>query len=175
MTPHDPTTLIRVSAVVLRNERGDILTVRKRGTARFMLPGGKPEPGETAVEAALRECHEELGITLDSARLTEPGGTTGRCRQRARPRGRGHGLCAPGRGGRRSGCRDRGACAGSIRARRLPGDLAPLLEKEILPLLVSSGKQRQDRSYWTGMTSTHGLPPATLVPGSVPWLHHFAS
>ena len=60
---------IRVSAVVLRDERGQILMVRKRGTSMWMNPGGKPEPGESAVECAAREVAEELGLRLDPARL----------------------------------------------------------------------------------------------------------
>lgn len=64
---------IRVSAVVLRDEAGRVLTVRKRGTARFMLPGGKPEPGESSAETALREVREELGIDLDAALLRSMG------------------------------------------------------------------------------------------------------
>lgn len=60
---------ITVSAVVLRDEAGRVLTVRKRGTSRFMLPGGKPEPGEGAAEAAVREAAEELGVALDRGRL----------------------------------------------------------------------------------------------------------
>jgi 8-oxo-dGTP pyrophosphatase MutT (NUDIX family) len=58
-----------VSAVVLRDERGAVLTVRKRNTARFMFPGGKPEPGETAAVAAVREVAEELAVELDPTRL----------------------------------------------------------------------------------------------------------
>lgn len=46
-----------------------MLTVRKRNTARFMLPGGKPEPDESAAEAAVRECAEEVGATLDVGAL----------------------------------------------------------------------------------------------------------
>jgi 8-oxo-dGTP pyrophosphatase MutT (NUDIX family) len=61
---------ITVSAVVIRDDLGRVLTVRKRGTARFMFPGGKPEPGETAAETALRECAEEIGLHLDPAGLT---------------------------------------------------------------------------------------------------------
>lgn len=61
--------VIRVAAVVLRNARGDVLTVRKRGTSRFMLPGGKPEDGESPVQTAVREAAEEVGIALDPARM----------------------------------------------------------------------------------------------------------
>ena len=48
---------------------GCVLTVRKRGTERFMLVGGKLEPGESALEAALRETHEEVGLEIESATL----------------------------------------------------------------------------------------------------------
>ncbi|MEJ7648065.1 MAG: TIGR00730 family Rossman fold protein [Nakamurella sp.] len=61
---------ITVSAVVVRDPQGQVLTVRKRGTARFMLPGGKPEPGESALDAAVREFGEELGVRIESSRLT---------------------------------------------------------------------------------------------------------
>ena len=57
--------IIRVSAVVLRDRRGRILMVRKRGTSMWMNPGGKPEPGESATECAVREVAEELGLSLD--------------------------------------------------------------------------------------------------------------
>lgn len=66
-------SVIRVSAVVLRDDAGQVLTVRKRGTERFMLPGGKQEPGETPVEAAVRECSEELRIELDATMLRQLG------------------------------------------------------------------------------------------------------
>jgi uncharacterized protein (TIGR00730 family) len=56
--------VIHVTAVALRGEDGRVLTVRKRGTHRFMLPGGKPEAGETDRQAAVRECAEELGVEL---------------------------------------------------------------------------------------------------------------
>lgn len=65
--------IIRVSAVVLRDHQGRVLTVRKRGTARFMLPGGKPEAGESPAETALREVQEELLIDLEPAALRHLG------------------------------------------------------------------------------------------------------
>jgi 8-oxo-dGTP pyrophosphatase MutT (NUDIX family) len=56
-----------VSAVAIQDGDGRLLTVRKRGTSRFMNPGGKLEPGETPLQAAVREVREELGIVLDPA------------------------------------------------------------------------------------------------------------
>ncbi|MDO4917240.1 MAG: TIGR00730 family Rossman fold protein [Rothia sp. (in: high G+C Gram-positive bacteria)] len=75
---------ISVSAVVFRNEKGEVLTVRKRGTRGFMLPGGKPEEGEGSASAAVREVQEELNFevsrddlqyigTFITAALNEPG------------------------------------------------------------------------------------------------------
>jgi len=59
---------IVVAAVALVRD-GCVLTVRKRGTQRFMLVGGKLEPGESAREAALRETLEEVGLRIESATL----------------------------------------------------------------------------------------------------------
>jgi 8-oxo-dGTP pyrophosphatase MutT (NUDIX family) len=55
---------IIVSAVCVFDEAGRLLTVRKRGTDKFMHPGGKPERGETAAQAASRELLEEVGIEV---------------------------------------------------------------------------------------------------------------
>ncbi|MGQ3382671.1 NUDIX hydrolase [Glutamicibacter sp. TV12E] len=60
---------ITVSAVIIRNVVGQVLTVRKRGTTLFMFPGGKPELGESPIDAAVREVSEELGVNLDPALL----------------------------------------------------------------------------------------------------------
>lgn len=59
-----------VVSVTLRNSRGDLLLVRKRGTHRFMLPGGKVEPDETHLAAIVREVGEEVRLTLDPASVT---------------------------------------------------------------------------------------------------------
>ncbi len=64
----DPDRHIVVAAVALLRD-GSVLTVRKRGTERFMLVGGKLEPGESARDAALRETFEEVGLRIDDATL----------------------------------------------------------------------------------------------------------
>ena len=64
---------IRVAAIVFRDAAGRVLTVRKQGTDAFMLPGGKREPGEEFIEAAVREVHEELGLTVTTDELTPLG------------------------------------------------------------------------------------------------------
>ena len=47
--------VITVSAICFEREDGTVLTVRKRGTHAWMLPGGKPEPGVTAAECAVSD------------------------------------------------------------------------------------------------------------------------
>ncbi len=69
----DAQPTIQVSAVVLRDDRGRVLTVRKRGTSRFMFPGGKREPGESFEQAAVREAAEEVGVVLDPELLVPLG------------------------------------------------------------------------------------------------------
>lgn len=61
--------VIQVSAIVMRDPRGYVLNVRKRGTTMLMLPGGKPEQTESPAETAIREFQEELGIGLHPALL----------------------------------------------------------------------------------------------------------
>lgn len=50
---------------------GFLLTRRAAGlrahSLQWALPGGRCDPGEDAVSAALRELHEELGLALDAA------------------------------------------------------------------------------------------------------------
>ena len=55
--------LIEVVSIAFVRD-GAVLTVRKRGTSRFMLVGGKPEAGESAEEAARREVLEEVGLEV---------------------------------------------------------------------------------------------------------------
>lgn len=55
---------IRIAAALVTGRDGRVLLVRKRGTAVFMQPGGKIEPGEAPVEALRRELFEELGLVV---------------------------------------------------------------------------------------------------------------
>ncbi|UFU02014.1 NUDIX domain-containing protein [Ruania suaedae] len=67
-----PPTILTIAAVCFVR-RGRLLTVRKQGTSRFMLPGGKVDPGETVAQAAVREVAEELGLHLREEDLTALG------------------------------------------------------------------------------------------------------
>ena len=62
--------IISVVAALIRDDRGRVLLVRKRGTAAFMQPGGKRDAGESDVAALSRELVEELGcrVTENSVR-----------------------------------------------------------------------------------------------------------
>ncbi|AWH94380.1 NTP pyrophosphohydrolase [Dietzia psychralcaliphila] len=68
-----PVRVISVSAVALTRADGAVVTVRKTGTDRFMLPGGKWEPGESPRQCAVREVGEELGVTITPELLTPLG------------------------------------------------------------------------------------------------------
>ena len=61
--------IVEVVGAVIRDQAGRVLTVRKWGTQRFMLPGGKHEPGEDDATALARELREELGVDVATATL----------------------------------------------------------------------------------------------------------
>ncbi|MFT8395278.1 NUDIX hydrolase [Propionibacterium sp.] len=51
----------------------EVLNVRKIGTHHVILPGGKIEPGESAIDCAVRETHEELQLLVHKDDLTPLG------------------------------------------------------------------------------------------------------
>lgn len=55
------------AAIITRGRR--LLVVRKRGTATFISPGGKPEGEEDHLACLRRELREELGVGLASAQF----------------------------------------------------------------------------------------------------------
>lgn len=64
----DPAALTVVAAAII--EGGRLLVVSKKAAPDvFYLPGGKPEPGETARQTLLRELGEELGVLPTSTAL----------------------------------------------------------------------------------------------------------
>ena len=65
--------VVVVAAVVVLDDHRRVLSVRKSGTSRFMLPGGKPEVGEDLRATAIRELAEEVGLELDGEDLQDWG------------------------------------------------------------------------------------------------------
>jgi 8-oxo-dGTP pyrophosphatase MutT (NUDIX family) len=49
--------------VVVTNDDGDILLIRRTDNNNWALPGGAMDLGESAAQAAVRETEEETGIT----------------------------------------------------------------------------------------------------------------
>ena len=71
-----PNPSISVAAVVLTNDDGQVAVVRKYRTDAFIFPGGKLEPDETGLQAAIREVHEELGVVLHPDQIHRVGNYT---------------------------------------------------------------------------------------------------
>ncbi len=126
---------IVVSAVCVFDPAGRLLTVRKRGTDKFMHPGGKPEAGETAAETAARELEEEVGIVVAPERLELLGVWLADAANEAATQIQATVFTAPGAWSARPS-----AEIAEIRwldlAAALPPDLAPLLTDHVLPVLA---------------------------------------
>ncbi len=62
-----PTTRTRTKAgvgLIIRDRRGRLLIERRSDCGLWGLPGGRIEPGESIVDAAVREVREETGLTI---------------------------------------------------------------------------------------------------------------
>lgn len=138
---------IVVSAVCVFDDAGRLLTVRKRGTDKFMHPGGKPEVGETAAQAASRELEEEVGIIVAPEDLAPFGIWLAEAANEAATQIEATVFTAP----------TLGSAAGSWTARpsaeiaeirwldltaALPDDLAPLLTDHVLPALGAKPERK---------------------------------
>ncbi|OZM71154.1 DNA mismatch repair protein MutT [Amycolatopsis antarctica] len=63
-----------IDKVALIRWDGDaILAARTRGREAYYLPGGKPEPGESRLDALVREAAEELAVAVDPATAVRVG------------------------------------------------------------------------------------------------------
>ena len=129
-----------MSAVCVFSPDGRLLTVRKRGTDRFMHPGGKPESGESAAEAASRELAEEVGITVAAGELDFMGFWVARAANEAGIDIEATVFTAP-------GVHDPSEIRPSAEIAELrwldleaelPDDLAPLLTDHVLPALEAT-------------------------------------
>lgn len=61
----DSAPIVKIGAIIQRSD-GRLLVVRKAvpGRTTYIIPGGRPEPGETESETLHRELEEELGVRI---------------------------------------------------------------------------------------------------------------
>ncbi len=172
-----PEPIITVSAVVLKDPSGRMLTVRKRGTGRFMLPGGKPESGENPAAAAIRETREEVGIELHLGDLRDLGAFTASA---ANEEGRGiHATVfeAAEPLGDHASAQPAGEIAEvrwlDLRDATSATDLAPLLTEHVIPALLATAPSPSGISSVTIFTgartgaSPHYAESVTELAGSL--------
>jgi len=57
------------SALIFDKTTGNILLTRREDNAKWCLPGGGMDPGESAAEACIREVFEETGLEVEVKKL----------------------------------------------------------------------------------------------------------
>ena len=60
-----PTSRKPSASVVLRNNRGEVLLLRRAGSGLWTIPTGALKKKETVTACAIRECREETGLTVE--------------------------------------------------------------------------------------------------------------
>ncbi|TQS20175.1 NUDIX hydrolase [Microbispora hainanensis] len=60
-----PNSLVPSVNVVVTNEAGDILLIRRSDNGNWAVPGGAIDLGESLPQAAVRETHEETGVLCE--------------------------------------------------------------------------------------------------------------
>jgi 8-oxo-dGTP pyrophosphatase MutT (NUDIX family) len=72
-----PNSMVPAVNVVVENEHGEILMIRRSDNGNWALPGGAIDLGESMTQAAVREVKEETGIDCEITGLigiyTDPG------------------------------------------------------------------------------------------------------
>lgn len=58
-----------VAGVIMLNNEGRVLLLRRGDDGNWCIPGGVVEPGETIEEAAIREVYEETALIIDKMEL----------------------------------------------------------------------------------------------------------
>ena len=58
------------AGVALEDDKGRVLVVKASYKEYWSFPGGIVDPGETPLQAAVRECREEVNLSLDPAALS---------------------------------------------------------------------------------------------------------
>ena len=59
------TSVVPSANVIVANEQGGILMIRRTDNGNWAVPGGGMDPGESITDAAVRETREETGITCE--------------------------------------------------------------------------------------------------------------
>lgn len=69
--PHapKPNSIVPACTVVARDAHGSVLLIRRTDNKLWALPGGAMEFGENLSQAAIREVHEETGLTVEISGL----------------------------------------------------------------------------------------------------------
>jgi ADP-ribose pyrophosphatase YjhB (NUDIX family) len=64
-TPPKPTSRKPSASVVVDDESGSILLLRRADNGLWTIPTGGLKTGETATQCAVRECREETGVDIE--------------------------------------------------------------------------------------------------------------